>query len=46
MRASAEQGSNSFADTVQIQAILPKPLKFKLCLISLVSAEGLELSTP
>jgi hypothetical protein len=28
------------------QAIPPKPSKFKLCLILLVSAEGLEPSTP
>src|SRR6267378_900552 len=37
---------NAFVDTVQKQALWPKPRKCKLCLILLVSAEGLEPSTP
>jgi hypothetical protein len=38
------EGGSCFADTLQTQSVFA--LKFKLCLISLVSAEGLEPSTP
>ena len=37
---------NRFANTVPTQAVSARRPKFKLCLISLVSAEGLEPSTP
>jgi hypothetical protein len=37
---------NSFADTVQTQAEGGEGLKFKKCPVLLVSAEGLEPSTP
>jgi hypothetical protein len=37
---------NWFVDTAPTQALLPDLRKFKLCLILLVSAEGLEPSTP
>ena len=44
--SSLSLGGNSFADTMQTHTIFGKAPKCEKCLISLVSAEGLEPSTP